>query len=281
METNSQRNSQQTEKKQVECVKCHKHVTFEHTHQTEFGHVCDKCMPECISCHKHEYKENGIETSKGFVCKTCRRKALLKRSIATIVILLLIGSIFCYFMQNKKNTAVGFEGATNIQDSIAVEVQVPTNVFRIETAIAQSSPVVAGQTVENIESFKRVFEKNLDDATEKNENSIMIPSVSILFDFESSKIGSDANTLLNEYAKTYLQTNKQATILVNGYTCNIGEYSVNDWVSKQRAEAVKKVLVSCGIPTEKIEIYWYGKSKNGEFSYPNLRDYRRVIVSIK
>lgn len=55
------------------------------------------------------------------------------------------------------------------------------------------------------------------------------------------------------HSGTYLQTNKQATILVEGYTCNLGSDKLNQKLSELRADAVKKVLVEAGVPSDKIE----------------------------
>ena len=87
--------------------------------------------------------------------------------------------------------------------------------------------------------------------------------------------------IVKELAKTYLQTNKQATILVEGYTCDLGGDQLNQKLSELRADAVKKILIETGVPSDKIETKWYGKSRYKEFNYPNKSDYRRVIVSIK
>lgn len=75
------------------------------------------------------------------------------------------------------------------------------------------------------------------------------------------------------------QTNKEATILVEGYTCDLG--GVNFKLSEVRAKAVKKILVNAGIPENKIEVKWYGKSRFKEFKYSSKSEYRRVILSVK
>ena len=77
------------------------------------------------------------------------------------------------------------------------------------------------------------------------------------------------------------QTNKEAIVLVEGFTCNIGSNDINNWLSEQRAEHVQQALMSAGIPENKIEVKWYGKSRFNEFKYASKSEYRRVILSIK
>ena len=238
---------------------------------------------KCAKCQKDVSVQNGVNTLKGFVCNDCIKKGKSKKTaiIVGCVLLLAIVGIVIYFAQPKKNTAVGFDGVTNIQDSINVSVQKPVAAFSLEKAVAQANPVIAGQTIDNIESFKRVFTENVQKAKEANNSSVVIPNISILFSFNSSIISSAGNELLKEYAKAYLQTNKEAIILVEGFACNTGTDEVNNWISEERARNVQQLLVSVGIPQRNIEVKWYGKSRNRDFSYSSVKEYRRVRVSIK
>lgn len=92
---------------------------------------------------------------------------------------------------------------------------------------------------------------------------------------------NDGEAIVKELAYAYLQTNKLATICIEGYTCDLGGDGLNTNLSKLRAEAVKDILVSAGVPTDKIETKWYGKSRYKDFNYSDKSEYRRVIVSIK
>ena len=113
---------------------------------------------------------------------------------------------------------------------------------------------------------------------ELKENEIM--PMSVFFDFNSATILGDGKELLDEYAKVYLQTNKKTKIVISGYTCDLGSDEINMSVANQRVLEVKKNLVAAGISEENIITHSYGKSKYGEFSYPDRKDYRRVILSI-
>lgn len=87
--------------------------------------------------------------------------------------------------------------------------------------------------------------------------------------------------MVREFAAVYNKTNKEATIFVEGFTCDLGGIDLNNKLSEVRAETVKKILVNAGIPENKIEVKWYGKSRFNEFKYSDKSEYRRVILSVK
>lgn len=239
---------------------------------------------KCVKCQKDVSAQNGKKTPKGFVCKSCMRKNVMRKVYAAIggVIMVAIVGIVIYRSQSSgESDAVGFEGVGNIQDSVAVAVEKPKEVFKLETAVAQSNPVRAGETIDNIESFRRMFAENVQKAEAANEGTVVLPNIGMLFMFDSHDVVGNVQMLLEEYAKAYLQTNRQATVLVEGFACNIGTDEANNKVSRQRAETVREALIAAGVPREKIEVKWYGKSRNGEFSYSTNKEYRKVIVSIK
>ena len=208
---------------------------------------------KCIKCHKDVLVQNGVNSPKGFVCNDCIKKEKSKKTviITGCILLLAIVGVVIYFVQSKKNSGVGFEGVNNIQDSVSVSIQQPVATFSIDKAVAKANPVIAGQTIDNIESFKRVFAENVQKAKETNKGSVIIPNVSLMFNFSSSSISSKSDELLKEYSKAYLQTN------------------------------VQQALMLAGIPENKIEVKWYGKSRFNEFNYSSKSEYRRVILSIK
>ena len=226
--------------------------------------------------------QDGANAPKNVMCKSCVRKNKMKRGLiaASMLLLIILCVTTCYF-RVQNNATVGFNGVVNIEDSVNVIIEEPTEKFILEMAIAQSSPVIAGLAIDNIESFKRVLAKNIQNAEQNDNGNIDIPNICALFSISSSNVTPEVRALLLEYSKIYMQTNKQAVILVEGYACDLGSKEFNDLISKQRAESVKNVFVLLGVPESNIEVMWHGKLKNKDFSYPNIKDYRRAIISIK
>lgn len=153
--------------------------------------------------------------------------------------------------------------------------------FDLSTATAVSSPVSTQAPISNLADFKNVFAQNVADATNENAQNVVIPSVSPLFEINTDHFINDGEALVREFAAVYNKTNKEAAILVEGFTCDLGGIDLNNKLSEVRAETVKNILVNAGIPENKIEVKWYGKSRFNEFKYADKSEYRRVILSIK
>lgn len=240
---------------------------------------------ECTKCHQKVAPENAQQTNKGIVCNGCVAKAKRNRLIALFTFLgcVILGALIWVFVANndkKVATATGFDGVSEINDSVNIVMDTVNVEFNIATATLSSAPVNTQAPVSNIEEFKRVLAKNIEVAKSGSENSLNVPVSAIMFSFKSAELTPNALNLIKELANFYEQTDKAGIIKVDGYACNIGEDAPNDYISKQRAETVKSALVAAGVDASKVEAHWYGKTKNGEFNLPNNEDNRRVLISI-
>lgn len=206
--------------------------------------------------------------------KVRNKKTTLIVGIATIGVLGVLGGVY---LSSNSRKVKGFEGVGTIKDSMEVQLDTVAKSFDIATAELQPNEIRAGGTADNIEAFKIALEENI---SKEKGNKLQIPAASVFFDFNSSSILNQGNELLNEYAKVYMKTNKQAKLVVSGYTCDLGSDDANMKVANQRASEVKAVLVSAGVPEENIITHGYGESKYQEFFYSDKKDYRRVILSI-
>lgn len=237
---------------------------------------------ECSKCHKQVSSADGVQKPNGFVCNECickSKKRILLTSIGGVIIVAAI--IVWALTGNSKRTGEGFEGVREIQDSVSLSVNANEVKFDLSTATAVSSPVSTQAPISNLADFKNVFAQNVANATDENSKKIIIPSVSSLFEINTDHFINDGDALVREFALAYNKTNKEATVFVEGYTCDLGGVNLNNKLSEVRAETVKKVLVDAGVPENKIEIKWYGKSRFNEFKYSSKSEYRRVILSVK
>lgn len=240
---------------------------------------------ECEKCHKQVAPEQGRQKNEKFVCNECLAKAKPNKMIALIAIIVccIAGAVvwFCMDSKDKKTTVSGFDGVSEINDSVNVEVDSVNVEFNLATATITSSPVTTQAPVNNIEDFKRIVAQNVDAAKAGKANSVNIPVSAVQFGFKSAAISAEANNLIREIVTLYNQTSKMNEIIVEGYACNIGEDAPNNYISQQRADAVKSALIENGVDAAKIQTHWYGKSKNAEFNLPRNEDNRRVLISIK
>ena len=82
---------------------------------------------------------------------------------------------------------------------------------------------------------------------------------SVLFDFGSSDLRSEASTTLSNLA-TVLKDSKAPKVQVQGHTDSISDDASNQTLSEQRAKAVTEALTSNGV-TASIESVGYGETK--------------------
>lgn len=192
--------------------------------------------------------------------------------------LLAIGTGAYYFSGKEKLKGAGEFGELRDNTSVAdvQEKQLP------KYDIGKVAPILAsteGKTIESVEDFKLFMKEASLKSEEVHATTLPIPKVGLLFGLGSSSISAEGLQIIQEYAKIYLQTNKEAVILVEGYTCDLGSDNSNERLSKHRAEVVANVFLEKGIPTNKLAIKWYGEKNSLKFD--KREDYRRVNVSIK
>lgn len=81
----------------------------------------------------------------------------------------------------------------------------------------------------------------------------------INFDFGKSQISKSSYSYLNKLAKVLIRTN--AKVVINGHTDNVGTEEYNLELSKKRAMAVRKYLISQGVNADKLTYNYYGMSR--------------------
>jgi len=82
---------------------------------------------------------------------------------------------------------------------------------------------------------------------------------SVLFDFGSSDLRSEASTTLTNLA-TVLKDSKAPKVQVQGHTDSVSDDASNQTLSEQRAKAVTDALTSDGV-TAAIESVGYGETR--------------------
>ncbi len=116
--------------------------------------------------------------------------------------------------------------------------------------------VVKPKPVEKKEEVAKVEQKKKPTLVEEH----LKITARIHFDFDKYNIRREYIPILNEVVKT-LKENEFVKVRIEGFTDVIGSKEYNDKLALKRAEAVKKYLVSKGIPEEKIEIVGFGKER--------------------
>jgi len=87
-----------------------------------------------------------------------------------------------------------------------------------------------------------------------------IVSNGIRFDSGKSSLRPESMGVLNEIYKM-LDEHKDVNVSIEGHTDNIGDNDLNQKLSEERAEAVRKQLISMGIKAERLTSKGFGESK--------------------
>ena len=223
------------------------------------------------SPHHHKDKEILPKALRNFYRKAICF-AFLKMSII-LILLLLVFLLFrnCSFESQQESTA---------QTVVETKVIEPTKEeWKAENTLAEKSSLNNCETLTNAANFRDEWEKNLENAKTNKAKQIVIPSVGVLFDLGSSLLNVESKELIQQFANAYLQTNKEATVLIETYTCDIGTDENNIVLSNDRAKTLKTTLESMGITS--IEVKSYGESTYNSLSCKNKEEHRRGNISIK
>ena len=194
-------------------------------------------------------------------------------TVLILILLLLTFLLFrnCSFESQKEPTA---------QTVVETKVIEPTEEeWKAENTLAEKSYLNNCETLTNAANFRDEWKKNLENAKTNKAKQIVIPSVGVLFDLGSSLLSVESKELIQQFANAYLQTNKEATVLIETYTCDIGTDENNIVLSNDRAKTLKTTLESMGITS--IEVKSYGESTYNSLSCKNKEEHRRGNISIK
>jgi len=109
--------------------------------------------------------------------------------------------------------------------------------------------------------LKTVEVKDITVTLTKEEQAIVKKAFDNL-EFESGKdiIRTTSYSALDELA-TLLIKHPEWALKISGHTDNVGTPPANMTLSKKRSEAVKKYLVSKGVPTGHLKTEWYGQTR--------------------
>jgi len=152
-----------------------------------------------------------------------------------------------------------------------------------------SNPVQMGDRVTYLPVAKSIAKQN-EKIPEIGENSSEIQvqendkvlELNILFKLSEDTI-SQSNKSEIEKIKEFIKDKKQISIVLKGFTCNIGRVEDNLKLSKKRVEAVKKYIVEkLSVSSSLIESYYYGE-KSCEFdnsTEESRRKNRRVMITV-
>lgn len=216
-----------------------------------------------------------------------RWRIILVIVLALIVLCLIFCPKFCCTGKQESKAPAPIVAVDTVKPAPAPEpVAQPEEVQAPEFTVASLTPVAADvQQIgyqEEVAAFNQLVEKALAKAQEANASELPIPAVGTRFALAKADLSQTGRDVVAAFAKAFMSTNQQGTLLVEGYGCDLGGDNVNDEVSQARCRVVKEVLVGAGVPESKIETHFYGKTKYNQLPGVRGREAnRRVNVSMK
>jgi OmpA-OmpF porin, OOP family len=120
-------------------------------------------------------------------------------------------------------------------------------------------------TSQNIDLSKITNNKYLEiegkDMTVKPvEVGVKVEMNNIFFEFGKAELKPESYPELNRIA-TFFKSNTKIVSEISGHTDNVGSDEVNNKLSQERADVVRKYLLTQGVPAEKLTAKGYGKNK--------------------
>lgn len=205
------------------------------------------------------------------------KKKKSKGKIAAIVAASLLAIGGGTWLFTSPNGLKGFDGVGEYTDQNPNDSSnMPTDPrSKLRNAMAINLATNGGP-ISDLESFQEMINNSI----QASDGTIVgIPAICTLFQLASADMSN--TKLIDEFIDLYLATNQSATILIEGYACDLGSNASNMILSKNRAEQVKQYFINHSVSENNIEIKWYGESKYKELGYPNKENHRRVNISIK
>lgn len=92
------------------------------------------------------------------------------------------------------------------------------------------------------------------------ERSDVLENDTVFFAFNSSEITEEMRAIINKHA-TFLKNHNNIKVILEGHTDERGSTAYNVVLGEKRAQSVKDILLTDGIPDTQVEIISYGELK--------------------
>lgn len=170
----------------------------------------------------------------------------------------------------SKKVNVFIDGKLKLQfiddtDLLALEKNASINFFVKENTVTTSG-AVAMIKIYNFFIDEEMAKSYFEPFIESEEKAILVENDKSYILKKLYFVQSEATLLPEslpeiERLVTFLKDNPSDRILLNGHTDNQGDYNLNLQLSRDRAEAVKQMLVENGISITRIETKGYGSTR--------------------
>lgn len=211
--------------------------------------------------------------------------------IVLLIVLLCVRSCGCCC--DKKVPAAPVEESIPVGVSAVEEAKPDTAAIQVEAKpveeafnLAKLRPVAWGVTengyVESAAAFNESFDRLVAKAQEAKADRVEFPVAAIRYGLRGYDVSKVESEMVKALSEAFMKTSQEGKLLVEGYTCNVGNSAYNEKLSRQRAERVGNLLKDAGIPADKVEVKWYGETKYGQLPGVSGQEAnRRVTITVE
>ena len=166
--------------------------------------------------------------------------------------------------------------------AIQVEAKPVEEVFDLAKLRPVAWGVAENGYVESAAAFNESFDRLVAKAQEAKADRVEFPVAAIRYGLRGYDVSKAESEMVKALSEAFMKTSQEGKLLVEGYTCNVGNPAYNEKLSRQRAERVGNLLKDAGIPADKVEVKWYGETKYGQLPGVSGQEAnRRVTITVE
>ncbi|MCW7536332.1 OmpA family protein [Aquabacterium sp. A7-Y] len=152
------------------------------------------------------------------------------------------------------------EAEARVQQASAERERVRADARSSEARVAHARADSAQQQATMAQQQARALEQELQQLSARNTDRGMVVTLQdVLFDVGQATLKPGAERTLERVAEL-LKQHPERRLLIEGYTDSTGSETTNLELSRQRAEAVQRVLTARGVGAERIEVQPRGEA---------------------
>lgn len=152
------------------------------------------------------------------------------------------------------------EAEARVQQASAERERVRADARGVEAQVAHARADSAQQQAQSESQRARQLEQELQQLSARNtERGMVVTLQDVLFDVGQASLKPGAERTLERVAEV-LRTHPERRLLIEGFTDSTGSEATNLELSRQRAEAVQRVLTARGVSPDRIDVQPRGEA---------------------
>ncbi len=176
-------------------------------------------------------------------------------STLALAVVLAAGVVGCKKKMDRVTPLPGYGAANTLKDPNADALSGLTRAGGEN--MAGNNPIGTSRT-DNIGNIEQTGAR---DITGRPQDREKYRAQTVYFDFDRSTVKASEASKLQEVANRFKQENAATDLLIEGHCDERGTEGYNQALGERRALAIREMLVSLGVPADRIHTVSFGKDK--------------------